>query len=117
MFKLKMCKNYTMNIPFTKTPLQILCLRLFALTLSFLLLLGSSIFLRSAQRMKAVYLGQNVLKKYSLKHLYDIFKATNLAEVQLQSVGFIQGFILRCGRHLWDKFLSNMKGEKSKDSL
>ena len=57
MFKLKMCKNYTMNIAFTKTPLQILFLRLFALTLSFLFLLGSSIFLHIVQRMKAVYLG------------------------------------------------------------
>ena len=100
--------------PPPKTP-QILCVLLFALTLHFLLLLGgSSVFLHSAQRMKAVDLCQNVLKKYSLKHLYDIFKATNLAKVQLQSVGFIQGFILRCGRHLWDKFLSNMREEKSK---
>ena len=115
MFKLKWCKNYTMNIPFTKTPLQILCLLLFALTLRFLLLLGgSSVFLHSAQRMKAVDLCQNVLKKYSLKHLYNIFKSTNLGKIQLQSVGFIESLIFTCCRHLRISFFSNRRGEKSK---
>ena len=57
MFKQKMCKNYTMNIAFTKLLYKYCFSDSLLLTLSFLFLLGSSIFLHIVQRMKAVYLG------------------------------------------------------------
>ena len=114
MFKLKRCKNYTMNIPFTKTPLQILCLRLFALTLSFLLLLGSSIFLHSAQRMKAVDLGQNVLKKYSLNTFMIFLKQLTLQKSNCNPLVLFRASFSGAVGIFCEKFLSNMWKEKSK---
>ena len=64
--------------PPPKTP-QILCVLLFALTLHFLFFLGrSSVFMHTAQGMKAVDVSQDVLKKYSLKTLNIFLKQQTL---------------------------------------
>ena len=114
MFKQKMCKNYTMNIAFTKTPLQILFLRLFALTLSFLFLLGSSIFLHIVQRMKAVYLGQNVLKKYSLNTFMMFLMQLTLQKSNCNPLVLFRASFSGAVGIFCEKFLSNMRKEKSK---
>ena len=118
MFKLKRCKNYTMNIPFTKTPLQILCLLLFALTLRFLLFLGgSSIFLHSAQRMKAVDLCQNVLKKYSLNTFMIFLKQLTLQKSNCKPLVLFMASFSGAVGIFCEKVLSNMRKEKSKEQL